>query len=367
MKILDRTDLHDILYGCVILGCGGGGSLERSLRLIDEALDAGKVFRLASFDEIPDDDYIATPYYCGAVSPETEEVRKKYAGLPLLPDEPALKAVRELERLCGIDVKGVISTELGGGNTGVALYVGAMLGKYVVDGDPAGRSVPELQHSTYYLNDVPMTPISVVNLFGESAVFTNVVNDFRAETLVRALAVASKNRLAVVDHPATGAVIKKSVIGGAISNALDVGRAWRTAREEKADVAEAVARAGVGSLLLRGTLDSFEWDTVEGFTVGNLHIRDDVGRKFKIWFKNEHIVSWLDEEPYVTAPDLICLFDATDGRPLTNPYYEAGMRIDAIVLPAPKEWTTRRGLEVFGPESFGFEISWRPFAEILKG
>lgn len=366
MRMLDRTDLHDILYGCVILGCGGGGSLERGLSQVDEALTAGKSFRLASLDEIPDDDFIATPYYCGAVSPETEELRRKYTRLPLLAEEPALAAVRQLEAFCGTEVKGVISTELGGGNTAIALYVGAMLDKYIVDGDPAGRSVPELQHSTYYMNGVPITPISVVNLFGESALFTNVASDFRAESLVRALAVASKNRLAVVDHPAKAKVIKRSVIGGAVSNALAVGRAWRRACEEGGDVSDAVAAAGTGKVFFRGRLESFTWDTVEGFTVGSLQMVDTAGRNLKIWFKNEHIVSWLDGEPYITVPDLICLFESGTGRPLTNPNYEQGMGIDAVVLPSPAEWTTVKGLEIFGPESFGFDFQWRSFAGLME-
>ena len=366
MKILEKQDLHDILYGCVILGCGGGGSLERGLQLVDEALDAGKTFRLASFDEIPDDDYIATPYYCGAVSPDTEEERRKYAGLPLLKEEPALKAIRQMEEVCKFDIKGVISTELGGGNTGVALYVGAMLDKYIVDGDPAGRSVPELQHSTYYLNDVSIAPISVVNLFGESAVFTSVTDDFRAEALVRSLAVVSKNRIAVVDHPAKGSVIKKSVIGGAISQALLIGRAWREALEAKQSVAKAVADAGDGEVFFKGVLESFTWDTVDGFTVGDIFIRDDSGKLLRIWFKNEHIITWLDEEAYITVPDLICLFDTATGKPLTNPRYEAGMKIEAVVLPSPQECTTQKGLDLFGPESFGYDISWHPFREIIK-
>ena len=32
-----------------------------------------------------------------------------------------------------------------------------------------------------------------------------------------------------------------------------------------------------------------------------------------------------------------------------------------IALPAPKEWTTPRGLEVFGPRSFGHDVDYRPY------
>ena len=30
-------------------------------------------------------------------------------------------------------------------------------------------------------------------------------------------------------------------------------------------------------------------------------------------------------------------------------------------LPAPAEWTTERGLEVFGPRSFGFDVDYVPY------
>ena len=32
-----------------------------------------------------------------------------------------------------------------------------------------------------------------------------------------------------------------------------------------------------------------------------------------------------------------------------------------VALPAAKEWTTERGLEVFGPRSFGYDIDYKPF------
>lgn len=47
MKILSRQDLTDILYGCAILGTGGGGELDEGLQYIDSALAQGKAFRLA--------------------------------------------------------------------------------------------------------------------------------------------------------------------------------------------------------------------------------------------------------------------------------------------------------------------------------
>ena len=39
---LNKKDLFDILYGCTILGTGGGGSLEQGLENVYKAIDEGK-------------------------------------------------------------------------------------------------------------------------------------------------------------------------------------------------------------------------------------------------------------------------------------------------------------------------------------
>ncbi|HCJ58415.1 MAG TPA: DUF917 domain-containing protein [Clostridiaceae bacterium] len=364
MRKLDRQDLVDILIGCAILGTGGGGSLIEGIKKIDAALKQNKEFVLVDFNELEDEDLVATPYSCGAISPLTDEERKKYEGLPLLDEVPQVVALREMEKYLGREIKAVISTELGGGNTATALYCGAMADKYIIDADPAGRSVPELQHSTYFLNEISIYPISVVNKFGESAIITKVINDYRAEALVRAMAVVSQNNIAVVDHVETVKVLRNTVIKGAISHALEIGKAFRTAKENGKDIASKVADAGNGTVVFRGIVKSNAWDTVKGFTVGELMVEgkeDYSGDTFKVWYKNENIITWRNGEYFATVPDLVCIFDDDNKEPLLNPYGEKGKNVSVIVLPAPKEWTTERGLEVFGPKSFGYDIDWKPF------
>ena len=85
-----------------------------------------------------------------------------------------------------------------------------------------------------------------------------------------------------------------------------------------------------------------------------------------VWFKNEHIISYRDGEVDVTVPDLICVLD-TDGVPVTNPFYEKGQGLVVFALPAPEQWTTQKGLEVFGPKSFGFDMEYVPFTEKQRG
>lgn len=80
MKVLNREDIMDILYGGAILGTGGGGSLTKGIEFIDLAISKGKTFKLASFDELEAEDIVVCPYSCGAISPLSEEERKSMRG-----------------------------------------------------------------------------------------------------------------------------------------------------------------------------------------------------------------------------------------------------------------------------------------------
>ena len=364
MKRLTHQELIDIVNGAAIYGTGGGGSLTVGLQLMDEAVEAGYEFKLVDFDELAEDDLIGTPYSCGAISPLTEEEKKKYARLPDYEKEHYNMALEQMERFMGKPVKACISTELGGGNTAKAMYVAATTGKYIMDADPAGRSVPALQHSTYCIHGVPMCPISVMNRFGEGAVFTSVFDDERAEDLVRALAMVSQNHIAVVDHVNTAEVLKNAVIRGAITQSMKVGEAYRKAKMAGEDYACAAAEAGGGKLVFRGVVKSHEWGTQGGYTVGTRILEgtgEYEGHTLKIWYQNENIMSWLDGETWIMAPDLICLFNEDEALPQLNPYGEVGTRQSVIVLPAPADWTTKRGLELFGPRFFGFDMDYVPF------
>lgn len=369
MITLQKQDLYDILYGCTILGTGGGGSLKAGLKLIDEALDAGKTFRLVDFSEVPDDAWIATPYMCGSISPVTPELEAQYADLPLVGEPDAYLAYKAMEEYFGRQFYGVLSTELGGGNTAIALYVGAWSDKVIIDADPAGRSVPELQHSTYYINDIPIYPLACANAFGDVAILPYVVNDLRAEALVRAMAVASKNRIGVADHPAQAKTLRSAIIKGAISNAWKIGKTFRETKLAGGPVAARIAEVGGGGVLFEGRVTAHRYDTIDGFTLGDVLLRGEgsyTGSGYKIMFKNEHMISWRDGQVDVTVPDLIIVYNEDTGEPNLNPYFSDGMKVTVIGLPAPAEWRTPRGLQTFGPAYIGVDIDYVPIEQKYK-
>jgi len=369
MYKLMRQDLYDILYGCTILGTGGGGELKKGLSLINKALDAGKEFKLIDLEDLPDDALVVCPYDVGSISPLTKEEERKYANLARIKEEPELRAYKVMEEYIGKKFYSVISSELGGESTALAFYVAALSDNYIVDADAAGRSVPELQQSTFFINRLLITPMVVANEFGDVVIVRDVVDDFQAEKLVRSMAVVSKNNVAVVDHLASGKELKKAVISGAISYALKIGRAYRKAKKENNDLALEIAKAGSGYILFRGRVKDFQWEDKDGFTLGNTYIEgegDYFGSEYKIWFKNENIIAWRDQKIDVTVPDLICMICDDKKEPLTNPNYEIGMRVSVIGLPAPKVWRTNEGLKVFGPRHFGYDIEYVPIERCFK-
>ena len=359
MRELTKQALYDILNGCTIVGTGGGGKLSDGIELIDRALSEGKSFKLVTLDELPDDGLIGVPYCCGAL---TEQEENPLADYPVLPDPHGVLAARAMERYLKREFDAFMTTELGGSNSAQAFYTAAVMGRPIVDADPAGRSVPDLQHSTFFLNDIPIAPMSVADAYGNSAIFDIVTNDVRAEHWARALAVASNNTVGVLDHPATVAQIRGAVIEGAISYAEKLGAALRQAKENGSEPAEAIITAGKGKRLFKGEVTTADVDDRDGFTFGTIILKgtgDYAGHEFKIWYKNENIISWLDGKIHATVPDLICMLDDA-GNQQINPFVKTGQKFTVFALPAPLEWRTERGLDCFGPRSFGFDVDYKP-------
>ncbi|WP_300034267.1 DUF917 domain-containing protein [uncultured Roseobacter sp.] len=365
MRLLTREDLHDILTGCTILGTGGGGDMAEGIGLIDDALARGRTFKMVTLDEAPPDALICTPYMLGAISPLPPDEEGKYARLPRIDAPAILLAYARFQEYLGQEFYGTVCCELGGSNTAVAFYAAAMSGHMIVDADPAGRAVPEITHSTYYINDLPAAPIVLANEFGEVMLLENIQDDLRAETIVRALSIVSRNDIAAIDHALAVESIRHALIPGTITLAQTMGRAHREAQAAGVDVAEAVAQTGGGSVMFRGEISACDWRTEEGFTLGSVTIAGsgtDRNQTYRIDQKNENLVGWLNDAVHATIPDLICLIDTDKGMPVTNPDFSKGMRVAVVILPAPAQFTTARGLAAFGPAYVGLD---QPFTSPL--
>lgn len=368
MKTLTSQDLDDILIGAAILGTGGGGELDEGRALIEDAFSKGKEFRLVGLDEAPDDALFCTAYMLGAISPISAEEERQYDRLPRISEPSIMVAYRRFQEYLGREFYGTICCELGGSNTAVAFYAAAMSGHCILDADPAGRAVPEITHSTYYLNGLPAAPIVMANEFGETIISENVVDDARAEHIVRALACVSRNDIAAIDHALELRELRDAIIPGTISKAMHMGQIWREALASGLDVAQSVAEAGQGFVAFRGVVADSNWRTEDGFTLGEIMISGSdafAEHSYKIQVKNENMAGWLDGAIHATIPDLICLLDSETGAAVTNPNYYDGQNVAVVILPAPQAFVTDKGLQSFGPRYVHIDQPYRPAQPVV--
>lgn len=362
MKELTRLDISDILHGCAVLGTGGGGELSEGFGYIEAAFAQGKNFTMLELDEVPNGKKLCTPYMLGALTPISSEEEREYAQLPRVNTIPMLAAYERLKALTGDDYYGTICCELGGSNTAISFYLAAMTDGYIIDADPAGRAVPEITHSTYYFNGLPAAPIVTANEFGECFICENVFDDLRAERVVRALAMVSRNDIAAIDHALPVEQLRDAVIPGTISKALTVGQTMRRAVETQSDIARAIAECASGYVAFRGSVKEFHFETKDGFTLGVIHIQGQgeyQGATYSVEVKNENMVARLNGVVDVTIPDLICILDLDQNIPVTNPHHRVGANLAVVILPAPKEFTTEKGLAAFGPAYAGVEQGYQ--------
>lgn len=366
MRDLSHQDLIDILNGAAILGAGGGGDLSEGLDLIQHALTAGKRFRLVSVDEVPDDAIICTPYMLGAISALTPDEDAQYDSLPRSETHPILTAYHKFQEYLGTEFYGTTPCELGGSNTAAAFFPAVMNDHFIIDADPAGRAVPEITHSTYYMAGLPAAPIFTANAFGETFVLEGVKDDKRAETLVRTLSTVSRNDIAAIDHALPMRELRDVLIKGTITKALELGSAWRKAKAAGQDVAQVVADLCDGRVVFRGTLKRCDYKVDDGFTVGEIAIQGDgihVNQSLVVEVKNENLVCRLDGDVLATVPDLICLFDQRALCQISNPDCAVGQAVSVVVLPAPAPFRTEQGLSIFGPAYAGVAADEKWYGE----
>lgn len=355
MRELTEAELEDVVLGCALLATGGGGTMEAGRRVVAEGMAAGLAFRLATLEELPDDGRVVTPYYCGSLVP-TEG--PNLPGTSQHENREPILAVEALQDHLGEAFVGVVATEIGAGNTMAAWKVAAELDLPLVDGDPAGRSVPNLEHSTYFLHGVPIDPLAVANAYGDVLVALRVADDVHAEALVRALAVASGGHVGVADHPVSVTTAARTLLPGTLTLSERLGAVLREVGEDLDSAVAGLQAVAPFSLRFRGRAAAdAAHEGREGFTYGETHL-EGTGpferERYRIWFKNENLVAWRDDAVDVTGPDPICVLSPQG--PVLNPWLEEGTEVVVLGLPATEAWRSPRGVELLGPRAFGFDF-----------
>jgi uncharacterized protein len=357
-RLNDATDIEDFLRGTNFLSASGGGEPTEQRGLLLDDLARGVPLDWSPIEDLADDALVCTACFSGSIAPEVFEHNAeadRIAG----PDRiarPMVESVRALERELGRRIDAICSIEIGGINTPSVLDAAANLGITMVDGDYAGRAIPELDATTLQVYGVPVLPWASVDEYGNEVVIRRAATNAFAERFGKHLAQASFGLIGCALAALPASEVKRIYVPDTISESLALGRAIRLAREAGQDPTIAAARALDGWVLFRGTIVAREWANV-GYMVGTHDVAgegDFAGRTLRIWFKNENHVSWLDGEDYVASPDLMEVCDADTAEPLVNTYLEEGRRIAVIGMKRRDVWDSPDGLATLGPAHFGW-------------
>ena len=159
MPLSDITldDIESLAVGAWVLGTGGGGSPYLGLLNLRALYKEGHKVQLMPASELADDDWVAPVSNMGA----------PLVGQERLSDHrTAARAVQLMERHTGHRFRGIMSLEIGGGNSLQPLMAAAHLERPVIDSDMMGRAYPEAQMTSVAVGDLVPCPLTTVDVRG---------------------------------------------------------------------------------------------------------------------------------------------------------------------------------------------------------
>ena len=368
-ELKTKQDIEDFLTGCAFYGTGGGGDTKVGRVCLNKCLEQGVKITLMDPVNIDDDALYCSVFFMGSIAPRTPEVlaemkRNGYTELKHDLEDILIGAVRKLEAYIGKKIDGLIVAEPGGSNTACCMAAAYKMGVPVLNGDPNGRAIPEMIHGSHAIKGYSGLPAVYFDAWGNSSITTDAFEYHAMERIGKFMSQASYGMMAEAAYVTTGKEAKKILIPYSLSRALDVGRAINKAIARGEDPLPAAAQASGGRVAGKGTLHSISTKDFEGYYWGTYCISGEgayEGSEYKVWFKNENHILWVNGVPHTTSPDLITIVNYKTGTPVLNSYLKEGDPVGIIVNPSHELYMCEKAIEVFGPRAFGFDFDYVPY------
>jgi DUF917 family protein len=370
VRTLTEQEMIDMMVGSSIQASRSADS-QPMIKRVKDIFAQGKQCTMVAVDDLPDGWNAVMPTGIGGGGAwEYVRERAQQQKLATVPDA-MMKAIDALSKHTGKKFNAVVRSEAAG-STLTAFTIAIALGVAVVDTCPTGRAVPEMQQSTTYINGIPAVPAGLATRWGDILIIDKAVDDYRIEDLARAVAVGSGGSVSMATS-LSAAEMKRGTIRGAVSQAILFGRTVREARDQGKDPIAALVKVSGGYQLFHGIVAKSESKGERGFSWSDVELKginEYQGHVYKVFVKNENIVTWLDGKPDAMSPDLICNLDPKTGDAISGGGGIGGYPMNAEVvmvgIPNSPMWRTPKGIEVFGPRHFGFDFDYVPIEELQK-
>ncbi len=377
-------DLREVFTGAKVLACGGGGESEWAEPILKALEREGLTVQVATADELGSDDWVCVPGGLGAGT--TPEIRKRLETVPKIAPEDRLvpemgvRALDAFEERLGRRFDKFMAVNPGPVLWGLPMYLAAVRNRPILDGDAAGRAIPQWTTTTLNVAGLPLAPAVFVSAYGDQVTFDRTYSNERLEEIGRPVAVASGGWGAFIACPVRGEQLRDAYVPGLFQKAKAIGAALQDARERGEDPIPPLIEAAEGTKIFEGSVSAYERKEERGFMFGEIEVKGrgaDAGKRCRVYQKSEYSLAWVDDEVAATAPDSICIVDGQTGEGLTSfpdfsigPFpavreadFQLGREIVIFGRDAHPIWQTERGIEIFGPRSLGFDIDYMPVTE----
>jgi len=370
IRTLTEQELVDMMMGGSIQASRSSNT-PSSVTRVKDVLAQGKKVQMIALQDVPDDWFAVSPGGVGGGG-GWAYVRDRAAdqNLPRVPNGNAL-AAEALSKYTGKKINAVMRSEADGA-TIEAILLAADLGVPVVDGCMVGRARPEIEQQLPSLLGIPIYPAAYVSRWGDTVILDKAADDYRVEDIARALAVGSGGGVSGVDTMMSGKDVKRSLVPGALTQAIELGRTAREAVAQHKDPIAPILKIMHGYKMFHGVVAEDDTKGERGFTWSVVTIEgthEDQAHTYKVWNKNENIIGWYDGKVDVMAPDTLMDLDPKTGDAHNGPTlgaFQVGAEVVIVGWASDPRWRQPKGIEFFGPRHFGFDFDYVPIERLQE-
>ncbi len=325
---IDGKKMEAAVLGGAVLGGGGGGWIEEGREFGRLALEKGfsEVLPIQSLSE---DAVLLTVSSVGAPS----------AGKGIVNPDDYIRSVELFVQRSGMEIAGLISSEIGGMAVVNGWLQSAALKIPVIDAPCNGRAHPlGVMGSMGLHQDEDF--VSFQTAVGGSREKGNRVEAFfeapllDASRLVRDAAVKAGGLVAVARNPVPASFVKENGAPGAVAAAIRVGKTLlQNKRHGAVKAVGKILDEMDGTFIIKGRVEGLKLKTLGGLDIGEVKVR--AGRQdYMLTFWNEYMTLESEAERIATFPDLMMTFDTRTSMPLISAQVKEGEEIMVISVPS---------------------------------
>jgi len=364
-----HDDLVDFVQGCLLYGVGGGGNPAEGLKALEEQMEQGNELAWVDPEDLPDGTWAACAFLMGSTAPLTPEKIKQREELGMgawIYPRNLIKTTEFLQEYTKRKISALIPLEMGGSNTPAPLAAAAALGISIVNGDFAGRAVPEICQTLPVVNGIPFTPATSFDKYGNKSIIVEAISIDVAERIGKYISEVSFGSTGLCGFMIPTKEVKKHIVANTMSDALKAGRIITKAKKSGKDISDALCGELGFYKLFTGVVKEKPWEDRDGYYWGN-HIMEGTGayagQNAHVFFKNENHIFYLNGKLIASSPDLIFNIDNKLQEAKLNDHIKINDELTILGAPCKPEMRSEKMLPRIGPSHYGVDLPYVPIEQ----